>query len=114
MKLRITLCALVVVCLVSVSMAQSKTSATKQAPVVKQNSQQAAAAAKAGNLNRAKSQSGVGFDTAAKSTTTVRGNTAAKPSMVGVKSSEFHPAPTTSKPLDRGNVPPPYVAPKKQ
>ncbi len=111
MKLRIILCVLVVVCLVSMSMGQSNTSATKQAPVVKQNSQ-AAAAAK--TPEQAKSKAGVGFDTPAKSTTTVQGNTAAKPSMVGVKTSEFHPAPKTSKPLDKGNVPSPTIAPKKQ
>jgi len=92
-------------------LAQSNTSATKQAPVVKQNSQ-AAAAAK--SPAQAKSQAGVGFDTPAKSTTTVQGNTAPKPSMNGVPATQFHPAATTSKPLDKGKVPPPYIAPKKQ
>jgi hypothetical protein len=114
MKLRVVVCALAVACLLCVSVsADDSKSAGKQAQAVNKNSQQAAAAAKAGNLNKAKQQSGVGFDTPAKSTGTVQGKTGAKPSVVGVKASEFHPAPKTSKPLDKTNVPAPPVTNKK-
>ncbi len=109
MKFKAALCILAVTCLLSVFAGADDKSPKKQANAVNKNSQQAAAAARAGNLNKAKQQSGVGFDTPAKSTSTVRGSTGSKPSMVGVKTSEFHPAPKTSKPLDKGNVPSPVT-----
>lgn len=112
MRLRAALCVLAVTCLLSLFVAADDKSPSKQATAVNKNSQQAAAAAKSGNMEKAKQRSGVGFDTPAKSTSTVRGNTGSKPSMVGVKASEFHPAPKTSKPLDKGNVPSPVTTKK--
>jgi cytochrome oxidase Cu insertion factor (SCO1/SenC/PrrC family) len=60
MKLRSVLCLLIVAGLLSLTLAADDKSASKQAQGVKQNSQ---AATKAASPEKAKAQSGKGFDT---------------------------------------------------
>jgi len=57
----------------------------------------------------AKAQSGCGFDKPCPKPPPVLAHPAPKPSMVGKPATDWHPTPKISKPLDKGNVPPPTV-----
>ncbi len=58
----------------------------------------------------AKAKSGCGFDKPCPKPPPVSAHPAAKPSMVGKPATDWHPPPKISKPLDKGNVPPPAVS----
>ncbi len=57
-----------------------------------------------------KAQSGCGFDKPCPKPPPVQAHPAPKPSMVGKPATDWHPPPKTSKPLDKGNVPPPATS----
>ena len=108
MKARILVPAVAVFSLLVLSFAYAQPdgnqSAQQQSKTVQHQSQ---SATQQKTPEAAKHVSGNGFDTRSSSPTPVKAVSAPKASPVGQKTSDYHPAPKTSKPLDKSSVPPP-------